>query len=46
MSQLKNKIESFNLPRETKMMIWKKIENQDKMDKIENWDKIEQNEQN
>ena len=32
-------MESFNLPSETKMMIWKKIENQDKMDKIENWDK-------
>ena len=45
MSQLKNKIESFNLPRETKLSKlnnnddWEKIENQDKMDKIENWDK-------
>ena len=36
MSQLKNKIESFNLPRET-IEIGDKIE---KWDKTENWDKI------
>ena len=46
------KIESFNLPRETKLSKlskiddWEKIinrekiENRDKMDKTENWDKI------
>ena len=42
----KNKIESFNLLRETKLSKlnkiddWDKIENWDKMDKIKNFDKI------
>ena len=42
-----NKIESFYLPRETKLLKlnkiddWEKIENRDKMDKIENWEKID-----
>ena len=42
--RLKNKIESFNLPRETKLaklMIETKIENWDKLDKIETkWTKL------
>ena len=42
MSQLKNKIESFNLPRETKLSKLNKIDTGKKLKigtKIENWDK-------